>query len=63
MLRKRRGEEAEAVEPEPEPEPEPVQTTPPEEYVAATTWEGLEEVGTLGQWQEAPKTDIDHSDR
>lgn len=68
-LRKRRGKEAvEAkpepeLEPEPEPEPEPVETTPPDEYVAATTWEGLEEVGSLKKWWEEKPTELDRYDR
>ncbi|KAK2765214.1 hypothetical protein FQN54_008913 [Arachnomyces sp. PD_36] len=62
-LRQRRGEGEVEVEPEPQREREQVETTPPEEYVPATTWAGLETVGTLGEWWDKPRSEADHYKR
>lgn len=40
-------------------DPEYGEIAPPAEYVAATTWDGLERVGHLGRWSDFPPTEVD----
>lgn len=54
-------ESKQPIEPEPEAAQLPEQVTVPEgsDYVPATTWDGLEHVGSTGQWWEAAPSDND----
>ncbi|KAL1968531.1 hypothetical protein VTN77DRAFT_1741 [Rasamsonia byssochlamydoides] len=56
--RRTRGQD----EQEQAPAEQPVETgevAPPQEYTAATTWDGLQRMGHLGRWSDFPPTEAD----
>jgi hypothetical protein len=56
-------EKPELEKPQPEVKAVPAiaqESTPvPDDYVPATTWDGLEHIGTLNEWWDQPPTDKD----